>query len=205
MDRFQARHLAFGRQYPRRTATVDEVDAFFQRFLDFELRGRHFLARLEGDHGDGSGTGPRRRSRHVQGFGDAGPSLRFVRRVGRLLVLLPGAAHGTGGVQRLGHRSALVGFLVAHRALPLVVRRSKGCTGGVHGNVPAADNDHLFSDVDLEALVGVDEEFDGAQHAIGFVALDVETSTEGCPDGDKHGIVTLSKLGKRHVGSEFGV
>ncbi len=75
----------------------------------------------------------------------------------------------------------------------------EGRPGCVHGNVPASDDNHPFSNVDLESLIGVDEELDGPQHPVGFVALDVETATEVGADRQEHGVVLGPQVGQRHI------
>ena len=108
-----------------------------------------------------------------------------------------------GDIECFGHRpTVLVGLEVSGGLLvgggP---QRGAGC---IHGDVAAADDDDLLAHVDVETLVGVDEELERPEHAVGIVARDVEAPAQRGAGGEEHGIVTLAQFLQGHIGAEAG-
>ncbi len=57
----------------------------------------------------------------------------------------------------------------------------------------------------MVALVDVDQELDGLENPVGFVTLDVESSTEGGADGEEEAIVSFPELIELNVHAELRV
>ncbi len=108
-----------------------------------------------------------------------------------------------GHVDGFRHRCPFLGLLV--EGLQLVLGGPQGGAGGVHGHITAADHHHPVPHIDVKALVDVDEELDGPQHAVRLVSFDVQAPAQGGADRQEQRVVLPSQLLESDVPPQPGV
>ena len=101
---------------------------------------------------------------------------------------------------------ALVGLDVGSRdGGCFIVGPPEGGAGRIHGYVAASDDDDPIPHLDLKALVGVDEELDGFQDAIGLVSFDVQAAAERGANREEKRIVARLELAETDIIAQLGV
>jgi len=172
-DRLQALGASLAHD-PVRTPAVHDPDPLVLRLGDLLGGSGHLLRRLEGHDGHVGDARPDRRAGHVQRGGEAAAGVLLGLRVQRLR----GGAHLPAG------------------------GRPQRRAGRVEGDVATADHDHPLAEVDPEPLVHVQEELHRPQHAVQFVAGDVQVAAPAGADGEEHRGMLGQQLLKGYVGAD---
>ena len=165
VDRLESGDAALLADEAVRARAVQDGDALRFGFGDLLRIGRDLLGRLQRDDGHVEHAGTYRRARHVERRDHSAPGI----------VLRSGGRPAVAAVRAAGWLCRLAG---------LSRRRSQRRAGGVERHVSAADDDDPAAELDLEAAVDVEEELDGAQHAVELVTGQIEAPSPARADRD---------------------